>query len=74
MGIIPKMVQMEVMKMASSLDFPASTTDSKNGMQLFIFRLILSMRMMAFLTTIPKSARIPMRPGKLRLMPKIARP
>ena len=30
-GIIPKIVQMEVIKMASNLDFPASTTASKKG-------------------------------------------
>lgn len=68
MGIMPKIVQMEVMNMASILDFPASTTDSKKGISLLILRLILSMRMIAFLTTMPKRARIPMRPGKLNVI------
>lgn len=73
-GTIPKMVQMEVIKIASSLDFPASTTDSKNGIPNLIFRFILSIRMMAFFTTIPKRARIPISPGKLKLIPKIVIP
>ncbi|EKE21883.1 MAG: hypothetical protein ACD_7C00097G0001 [uncultured bacterium] len=73
-GIIPKIVQIEVTKIASSLDFPASITDSVNGIWLLIFKFILSIRIMAFLTTIPKRAKIPINPGKLRLMPKIASP
>ena len=66
-GIMPKMVQMEVIKMASNLDLPASMMASKNGMPNFKFKFILSIKIIAFFTTIPKSAKIPINPGKLRL-------
>src|SRR6266705_1891633 len=63
-GNMPNMVQSDVMNMASSLDFPASETESSKAMPLFRLSSILSTRMMEFLTTMPNRAKIPMRPGK----------
>ena len=73
-GIMPAMVTMEVIKIASSLDFPASIIDSLNGMPVLILRFILSIKIMAFLTTIPKRAKMPINPGKLNVTPKRAIP
>lgn len=73
-GIRPQIVQIEVMNIASSLDLPASIIDSSKGMPLFLLIFILSTKIIAFLTTIPNRASIPIRPGKLNGTLKIAIP
>ncbi len=73
-GKIPKIVQIEVMKMASILDLPASITESMKWIPLFMFKFILSTKIIAFLTTIPNSAKIPTSPGKLKATLNIPMP
>jgi len=73
-GIRPQIVQIEVIKMASNLDLPASTIDSSKGIPLLILIFILSTKIIAFLTTIPNKASIPIRPGKLNDTLKMAIP
>ena len=74
MGIMPRIVQKEVMKIASSRDFPASMIEPRQAMPLLRLRLILSIKIMAFFTTMPNRARMPIRPGKLKGMPVTAMP
>src|SRR5574344_977602 len=73
-GIIPIIVQIEVMKIASILDLPASIIASIKGIPLRKLRLILSTRIIAFFTTIPNNARTPIKPGKERLTRTTAKP
>ena len=73
-GTSPRIVENDVMKIASILDLPASMMASSKLSPLAQLRFILSIRMIAFFTTIPKRARMPMSPGKERGIPKIAMP
>ena len=74
MGMMPAIVTMEVIKIASKRDLPASMIASSKGMPVLMLRLILSIKMMAFFTTMPKSAKIPISPGKLKVTPRSAMP
>ena len=63
-GSKPTIAQTEVKAIGSSLEDAASATDSVNSIPDSKLILILSTTKIEFLTTIPNSAKIPIRAGK----------
>lgn len=66
-GILPRIVTKDVRKTGSNRERPASRIASGIESPVFLLRLILSIRTMELLTTIPKRATRPINEGNERV-------